>query len=270
VLALIGWATSALAQPCVGLVGAGPLLAGPGATDFGQVPEACPGRDLFLRPHGELLVDTPDFYGVVTVGSTLRARFTLRERWTLSASVAPATWRLPINAVVSSSGVGVGPATLGVQRQFAWQRTSLAPYARLLLPIDTARHFGVRHGAELGVAASRRIRERWSVRGGVAMPATLVVIEGTGHAAFLPGALAEAAFTPRPWVSLAAGTAARLQLAPRTTLLAAAARASVRMATRGGWHFGLAGDVPFAGSDRTDLTVTLHAGWVWPERAPSP
>ena len=73
-LGLLCLAATARAQPCNGLVDAGPLLAGPGATDFGQIPEACPGTDLFLRLRGQLLADASDFYGVVTAGGTLRER----------------------------------------------------------------------------------------------------------------------------------------------------------------------------------------------------
>lgn len=255
---------------CEGLVDAGPLIAGPGPADFGQVPEACPGRDLGLRLRGELLANPADFYGVITAGATLRARWSFWQRWYVSAALDPATWRMPINAVVSSTGVGVGPGTLGLHRQFLWRRLALTPYARVLLPIDTARRHGARHGAELGGAASRRVRKRWNVHGGLAFPATLVVIGGTGHGQVHGNALGEASFTPRPWISVAAGAAMRLQLAPRSELAALAARASVRAATRGGWHFGLGADLPFAGVDRTDVTATLFAGWAAPSPSPSP
>jgi hypothetical protein len=257
---VLGLASAARAQPCTGLVDAGPLLAGPGATDFGQVPEACGATDLFLRLRGELVLDKDDFYGVVTVGTTLRGRYRLSDRWSVSAAFDPATWRHPVNAVVSSNGVGVGPATLAVQRSFGWRRTELGVYARALLPLDTARHYGVRFGGELGVTASRRVRARGSVRAGLTVPATLVVIGGVGRRAFFPGALVEYAFAPRPWLALSAGAVGRVQLAPTRSLLAVAARAAVRMETRRGWHFGLAGDVPAGGTDRTDATVTLFVG----------
>lgn len=266
VLLLLAAVAEAHAQPCDALVDAGPLMSAPGPADLGQIPEACPGRELSLRLRGELLANPADFYGVITVGSTLRARWSFRQRWYVSAALDPVTWRMPINAVVSSSGAGFGPATLGLHRQFAWTRTSLTPYVRWLVPIDTARRYGARHGAELGVAAARRIRERWSVRGGLGLPATLVVIEGTGHGAFHTSALAEAAFAPRPWIAVSAGLASRVQVAPRTDLNALAARAGVRMMAPGGWHFGLGLDLPFAGIDRTDLTAALFAAWVPAER----
>src|SRR4030095_10404491 len=92
--------------------------AGPGVADFGQIPEACGHNDVFLRPRGEVAVGTPGFYRAVTPAATLRARMQLTPRWFLSAAIDPATWRYPINAVVASTGVGVGPATLAVHRTF--------------------------------------------------------------------------------------------------------------------------------------------------------
>jgi hypothetical protein len=259
-LGLVALVGTARAQPCGRAVDAGPLLAGPGATDFGQVAEACGNTDLELRLRGELAIDRDDFYGAITAGATLRGRYRLSERWFFSASLDPATWRLPINDVVSSSAVGFGPATLGAHRTLAWQRTALALNAGVLLPFDTARHSGTRWGGQVGVSAARQVRARGSVRAGLVLPATLVSIAGTGHGLVFPSALAEYAFAARPWLVLAGGAAARAQLAPRPELWAAALRLSARIDTRRGWHFALAGDVPVAGTDRTDATVTLFVG----------
>jgi len=259
-LGLLCLAATARAQPCNGLVDAGPLLAGPGATDFGQIPEACPGTDLFLRLRGELVADTSDFYGVVTVGGTLRGRWQFWPRWTLTAAFDPATFRYPINAVITSSEVGVGPATVGVQRTFLRQRAALSPYARLLLPWDSARHYGARYGAELGISASYRLCDCGSLRAGLAAPATLTVLGGYGHGIFAPTALVEGVYAPRRWVALSGGFVARVQAAPRGSLQALAVRVAARMENRCGWHVALAGDVPFAGKDRTDVTVSLFVG----------
>jgi hypothetical protein len=259
-LALLGLASTARAQPCTGLVDAGPLVAGPGATDFGQIPEACPGTDLFLRLRGELIADTADFYGVITVGGTLRGRWQFRPLWTLTAAFDPATFRYPINAVIDSAKVGVGPATVGVQRTFLLRRAALSPYARVLLPWDSARHFGARYGAELGVSGSYRLCDCGGLRAGLAAPATLTAIGGYGHAIFAPTGLVEGVYAPRAWVAFSAGLTARVQAAPHGSLQALAARAAARLENRCGWHVALAGDVPFAGKDRTDVTVSLFVG----------
>jgi hypothetical protein len=254
-------AAPAAAQPCLEEPTAGPLLAGPGAADFGQVPETCPVTALDLRQRGELLVDTPDFYGTVQLGTTLRARWRFWHRWVASAALDPATWRFAANAVVQSTGVGVGPGTLGLARLFQLRSYELTPYARLLLPIDTARHYGARWGAEVGAAIRRQLTGRLALQGGVAIPSTLVVVGGLGHYGLTPGALVEAAYTPRWWLALAAGAAARVAVAPDAQLAALAARASTRFHLRSGWNFGVGLDVPVVANDRTDLTATLFAGW---------
>jgi len=268
---LLGLAAPAWAQPCSAeLIDAGPLIAGPGGTDFGQIPEACPATDLFGRLRGELLIDTDDFRGTVIAGLTLRGRWLFAERWYLSASLDPATWRYAVNAVIPSTGVGVGPATVGVHRAFLWNQAAVTPYARLLLPLDSARHYGVRLGGELGGSASLRLLERGSLRGGISLPATLVVIGGGGHGIFAPSGLVEGAFAVKPWFVVAAGAAARVQAAPRVALTALAARASARIENRCGWHLALAGDLPLAGKDRTDVTVSIFVGRGPPRPAPEP
>jgi hypothetical protein len=267
----IALAAPARAQPLCDEYGppaprSGPLLGGPGATDFGQVPEACPVTAVDLRQRGELLVDTADFYGTVFLTSTLRGRLRLWRHWLVSGAVDLVTWRFAANAVVQSTGVGVGPATLGVGRHFRWRRIELTPYARLLLPFDSARHMGARWGAELGGAAARTLSRRFSLQGGLALPSTLTAVGGVGHTLFAPSALVEAVYTPRWWVAAAAGAAVRTQLFPSVEVDAVAARASGRFFWRSGWQLGVALDLPLGGLDRTDFTAALFAGWSPPVR----
>jgi hypothetical protein len=256
------------AQPCFGLVSSGPLLAGPGATDFGQAPEDCPSNDLFLRLRGEVLADAPDFYGAITAGATLRGRWQFLPSWTLSAALDAATLRYPINAVITSTGVGFGPATVGIQRTFLGQRLAAAPYARLLLPFDSARHEGTRFGGEVGATASYRLCDCGRLTAGLSLPATLVAIGGVGHGIFTPGGLVEGVYAPRPWVAFSAGAAVRVQAAPHGALSAAAARLAARFENRCGWHLAVAGDIPFAGDDRTNATVTIFVGRGLPREDP--
>jgi hypothetical protein len=248
-------------RPCTPqLIDAGPLLAGPGSADFGQVPEACPATDLFLRLRGELLLDQDDFHGTVTGGLTLRGRWEFAPQWYLSAALDAATLRHSVNAVVASTGVGFGPITVGVHRAFFLERLAVTPYLRLLLPPDTARNIGVRLGGEAGGSASLRILERGSLRGGISLPATLVVIGGGGHGIFATSGLLEGAYAIKPWFAVAAGAVARVQAAPQVELSAMAARLSLRIQDVCGWHLAVAGDVPLDGKDRTDTTISIFVG----------
>jgi hypothetical protein len=149
---------------------------------------------------------------------------------------------------------------VGVHRAFYLRRAAITPFLRFLLPPNTARHHGYTVGGEVGGSAQARLLPRLSLRGGLAAPATLTVIGGGGHGIFAPSGLLEGAFLVKEWFALAAGAAARVQAAPRAHLAALAARASARIATRGGWHVALAGDVPLAGKDRTDVTISIFVG----------
>jgi hypothetical protein len=240
------------------------LLLGPGGlprADLGQIPEACARTDVGLRLRGEVLIATADFYGALVAASTLRARLRFWDRWAATAALDTFTFRYVVNAVVDSSGSGVGPATLGLARSFERGRFALAPYGRLLLPIDTARRLGALWGLELGLASHVQLRPRLAVQGGLTLPATIAVVEESGHIAWHPNAAAEAVYSPRPWIAFAGGAALRTALFPDAELLALAARASARLLTAGGWSFALGGDVPIAGSDRIDATLSLFVGW---------
>ncbi len=242
-------------------VESGPLFLAPGPADFGQVPEACAATQADLRLRSEILVDRPDFYGALTGAATLRAKLRLGPRWALSAALDAASYRLAVNAAVQSSGVGVGPATVGGARMFETEAGLAAIYARVLLPFDSARRHGAVWGGELGVCAARRLPRSLRLAAGASFPATLAVVEGAGHGTLRPGGLLEVAWGPRPWAALAAGVAARTELAPDPTVLALALRPSALLIWRQRLTFGIGADVPVAGRDRTDLTVSLLAGF---------
>jgi hypothetical protein len=86
------------------------------------------------------------------------------------------------------------------------------------------------------------------------------VIGGGGHGIVSPTGLVEGAFLVRPWFAVSAGAAARVQAAPHAALSALAVRAAARMENQAGWHLALAGDVPVAGKDRTDVTISIFVG----------
>jgi hypothetical protein len=168
----------------------GPLPQGSGPSDLGDVPAPCPANEIGGRIWGSLLIDEPDFYGAIAAGATLRGRYRVTHRWSLLGALDAVTWRMPVNAVVSSSRLDAGPATLGAQRAFLGSgRTVAAGYARVLLPLDTGRRHGVATGVELGASVARALGERWRVNGSLGLPATLVVVDGQSHGRLAPAAL---------------------------------------------------------------------------------
>jgi hypothetical protein len=244
----------------------GPLPGGTDGADYGSVPETCAGTDLGLRLRGSALVASamPDYYGNVAAAATARLRHRLGHgapTW-LSLAVDLTTFRYVANAVVTSTGLSFGPATLGIHRSFLLgDRAAASVYGRALLPLDTARAEGVRLGFELGATGRRTLGARFGVQGGAAVLSPVVIVGGQEHATFEPVGLAEGWFAPGPRFALTAGLSARAELGPDPTFLTLAPRVAARLATRRGLSFALLVEAPVAGTDRTNLVAGLFAGW---------
>jgi hypothetical protein len=275
-LACAGWPALLLAaeSPCpdasasrLDARGTGPLPASDGPADFGQVPEACSGQDVLGRLRATLLVASgyPDYYGDLSAAATLRMRYALAPRIWMSVGLDVVTFRYVANAVVRSHGFGLGPPTVAVYRRVdRGAATALVLYARLLLPVDTARDNGVAVGGEVGASAWRPLRSRFALQGGVALPVPVLVIDGQAHAALRPAALVEATWRAGGTVAVSLGVAGRAEATPDAALLAVAARAGLRLALAHGIMGALTAELPFAGDDRTNAIVSLFVGWTPP------
>ena len=243
---------------------AGPLAGGIGPADFGAVPEACGATDASLRVRGALLLatTTPNYYGSILGRTTLRGRYQLGERSTLSFAADVLDYGYVNNGGLASRPISAGPATVGFHQTFpigAVTATSL--YARLLLPLDTARDNGVETGLELGASIRAAAGSRVVIDGGLALPAPLDIVGGQAHGRLAPVALAEAWLRLRPWVALAGGASVRLMAAPEFDLISAAPRLAARFAVRQRFWTALLLEFPVAGTDRTDLIAGLFAGF---------
>jgi hypothetical protein len=226
------------------------------------LPEPCASSAVGLRVGGGLTIDVPDFYGVIQSAGTLHGQMRLGDRLVLSAAADIVTYRFAANAVVQSSGRAFGPPTVAATRLLPWSRGRAAVYARVLLPVDTARQHGTLSGGEIGVVGDRKLSKSLRLVGGLSLPGTLAVVGGATHATVSPATLWDlewAPRTPHPWVALALGGAARFEVWPSRALLAVAARPSLRFAIRRKLHLGLGADVPLGISDRRDLSVALFA-----------
>lgn len=257
-LVLVG-GRSALAACALDASAVGPAALGPGPADFGQVPAACAGSDVALRLRGDLLVDSPDYYGAIAAGATLGGRLVLGPRWTASAAVDLLTWRYVVNAVVASSGAAIGPGTLGVARLVPLRGGGAAVFARLLAPFDGARRESRRGGVEAGGAFQLRPWGTLGVQGGLTLPGTLTVTGGVARAALDTALVAELVYAPRTWVALIGGTAVRVRAVPDPVFRAIAPRLAVRL-VRSGWQLALGAELPALGTERTDASIGLFAG----------
>jgi hypothetical protein len=242
----------------------GPLPGGIGPADFGALPEVCGATEAALRLRGALLVASgmPDYYGSIIGAATLRGRYQLAERSSLSVAADVFTYRYVNNANLASQGASAGPATLAFQQTFVLGAATVsALYARALLPLDTARQSGIETGLELGGGIALHLGSRLVVDGGVAIATPMDIIGGQTHLRLDPIALAEAWLRLRPWVALGAGVDVHVEAAPDFALTTLVPRLSARFAIRRRFWMALLVELPVAGSDRTDLITSLHAGF---------
>jgi hypothetical protein len=246
----------------------GPL---PGGTDtvdpadFGTIPEACPRSDLALRLRGEIWDGSaaPDFQGRLIVGATARARLRLGARSTVSIALDFVTVRYVNDAGLATTAASFGPATAGYELLLAaTERTAVAAYARVLLPVDTSRSSdSTQTGLELGGAGRARLSARWAADGGLALVAPLVITAGVAHGHLQPAALAELWFSPTPRFGLFGGAALRAEVAPAAELVAVTPRVGLRAALRHGIWLAFLAEAPLGGSDRTNAVAGLFVGW---------
>jgi hypothetical protein len=267
VLVLFAWSRGAVAAdacPRGNDPSAGPLAGGTGPADFGAVPEACGATDAALRLRGALLVASsmPDYYGSIIGTATLRGRYQLAERSTLSIAADVFAYRYVNNANLASHGASAGPATVGFHQTFmVGEAAASSLYARLLLPLDTARQSGVETGMEVGAGLRAPIGARVVLDGGVALAAPLDVVAGQNHLRLEPIALAEAWVRARPWVALCAGVDVRVQASPTFELGTLVPRLGARFALRRRFWAAALVELPVAGTERTDLIGGLYLGF---------
>ena len=111
--------------------------------------------------------------------------------------------------------MSAGPATAAFHQMFVvGAETAMSLYARVLLPLDSARQNGVATGLELGSSLRMPAGARWVIDGGVALTAPAEITGGQTHVRFEPAALAEAWLRLRPGLALCGGAHVRLGVAP--------------------------------------------------------
>ena len=171
-LAAAGAARAGEICPTAGEAASGPLAGGDGPADFGTIPEACLASDVTLRARGALLVaaSKPDFFGSILAGAMLRARRPIGTKSWLTLALDVVDFRYINNGGLAATGLSFGPATLGYNRTvYATDGSTTAGYARLLLPIDTARQNGFETGLEVGGVVRARLGGRAIADGGVGL-----------------------------------------------------------------------------------------------------
>ena len=241
----------------------GPLAGGIGPADFGAIPAACPATEVAMRARAALLIAStmPDYYGSILGSAMLGGRYQLGERSSLSLAVDAVNYRYVNNGGLASTGASFGPPTLAYHHLvMRGARAVTSLYARLLLPIDTARQGGVRAGIELGGSFRLRAGARFAFDGGLAVTTTTDVVGGQAHVRLEPVGLAEAWYSFRPAIALFTGAGFRVEAAPDWQLFSVSPRAGARFALRRRLWIAVLAEVLVAGSDRTDVIASVFVG----------
>jgi hypothetical protein len=268
-LAAILLSTSpAAADPCARRLPGPPRPASfaTGDADFASTPAACPHTAASVAGRGTALVDTPDFYGTL-LGEVVASGAWAREPdsgWWLTASVAALEWRFAQNATIAAARTDLGPATIaGHFASFESRRVRVAPLLRALLPTGTRFLHAVRGGLEPGLAAAIDPGLGLRATAGLSTPIAATVLGDRELWDAAGRASADLAWAPWSWFEVAAGLDLRAGNHPDGALESVSAAAALRFAVWRGLTMDLAGVLPLAGVDRTDLRVLLGAGWTF-------
>jgi hypothetical protein len=252
-------AARSAASACEGRPVRVPVL---GAADMGVLPEACEATEISLENRGAVLVATDDLYGSVQAGFGLRGRLIVAERTWLSLWAPGFEYRFVANATVEADRASLGGSVLGAHHRIPLgARTSLAPFARILLPTETGFERATRWGFEDGVAVTTQIHERIEIVGGYAMTLTSTVNGGRTLSVLTHTFATDAVWRPGRVFGLAAGVGSRFVLADPRPLESLDPRLAFRFYPGRGFFVFLGGMLPLFGRDRTNVAAALSIGW---------
>ncbi len=265
-LLLLFAARSASADPCERRLPGPPRPAafGTGDADFGSTPAACPHFAASLAGRGTALVDTPDFYGTLLGEVVAGGAYAFGDDLWLTASITAVEWRFAQSATIAATQTDLGPATLAAHfTSVEADRVRVAPFLRALLPTGTRYRYAVRGGVEPGLAAAVDPGAGLRATAGLSTPVAATVL-GDRELWDAAGRLsADLAWAPWTWFEGAAGFELRAGNHPDGALESVSAAAALRFAPWRSLGLDLAGVLPLAGSDRTDLRVLLGANWIF-------
>jgi len=263
--ALVAVSGTAFADPCErGVLPAPrPIGLSDGPADFATTPSACAETRADVAGRASLLVDTPDFYGMLFGDVLAHGEYALGDVW-LGASLAAIERRFVQNATIVATRTDLGPATLSAHFvALGGDRERIAPFLRALLPTGTAYRYAVSFGAEPGVAAVLVPTARTAVTIGLSTPATWTVLGSRVRATFEPRVSLDAAFAPWTWLEPAAGLEVRMGGDAAGPLETVAPSVAVRIFPWRDLQASLAAAFPLVGEDRTDLWLRVAAGWAF-------
>lgn len=197
------WRTKALNE--------GPAALGYAEADVATGRRACPRTELGIGARFGAIIDTPDFYGAVSVNGLLYGSWAVRPTTEIFATLEAVSFTYAVNAVLQATRLTLGNMTAGVTQVLIHDETFIGSVsARLLLPTSFEIPGARLIGAELGASASWRPKEWIEVHGYLGGDMSAAI----GRAAALPrgGAvlIAGAALQPFSWGALVVDLTGRL------------------------------------------------------------
>ena len=237
-------------------LGEGPASVGYAEADMTTGRRACPRTELGLGARFGAIIDTPDFYGAVSVNGLLYGSWALRPTTELFATLEAVNFTYAVNAVLTSTQLTLGNMTAGATQVLVQNETFVgAVTARILLPTSFEIPGARLIGGELGANASVRPISWLEVHGYLGGDLTGAI----GRAAGIPrgGAvlIAGAQVTPFKWGAVVIDLTGRLgplsYFAPTIAFRVAIGKFGIELAaTR-----------PLVGTDRHTVIGGLRLNW---------
>ena len=170
----------------------GPAALGYAEADVATGRRACPRTEVGIGARFGAIIDTPDFYGAVSVNGLIYGSLALRPTTEIFATLEALSFNYAVNAVLTSTQLTLGNMTAGATQVLTQSETFVGSVsARLLLPTSFEIPGARLIGGELGASASWR-------------PVSWLEVHGY-LGGDLSGALGRAASLPRSGAVLIAG-----------------------------------------------------------------
>ena len=142
----------------------------------------------------------------------------------------------------------------------------IAPFVRVLYPVESGYQNATRYGFDHGVSAVAQIGGWLEAVGGITFPALLTLNGNTLHTSYSPMLDAEAVFKPFRVLSLLVGAGLRLRSGDDQGIDGFDPRAGFRLYPLGRMRVELGAAFPVGGRDRTDVVGGLNLGWIFDEQ----
>ncbi len=234
----------------------GPAALGYAEADVATGRRACPRTEVGIGARFGAIIDTPDFYGAVSVNGLVYGSVALRPTTEIFATLEAVSFNYAVNAVLTSRQLTLGNMTAGATQVLTQTGTFVGSVsARLLLPTSFEIPGARLIGGELGASGSWRPKEWIEVHGYLGGDLSGAL----GRAASLPrsGAvlIVGAQLTPFKWGAIVIDLTGRLSslsfLAPTLAFRFAIGKLGIELAvTR-----------PLVGTDRHALIGGLRVNY---------